>query len=25
MKTEFWWENLLENVHLEDQKGDRIM
>jgi hypothetical protein len=25
MHTEFWWENLLENVHLEDRRDGRWM
>jgi hypothetical protein len=24
-QTEFWWANLLENVHLEDHEGDENM
>jgi len=23
MHTEFWWRNLLENIHLEDREGDK--
>jgi hypothetical protein len=25
MHTYFWWESLLENFHLEDQKGGGMM